>query len=132
MKENFLVTGGSGYVGKLLIHKLINDARVDNIVVIDRDDLKADLKNSPKVYFIHKNLVDDWQDEVKSIEEKNNFKITKVIHLAWHIRTIYGNKKLQNHWNIGGSQKVFDWVKKQSEHFFSCSLFYSSQLWCTT
>ncbi len=96
-KENFLVTGGSGYVGKLLVSKLISDERVGNIIVIDKEDLKADLKSNPKVFFIHKNLVENWEDEVKTIEEKNNFKISKVVHLAWQIRTMYGKKKIQNH-----------------------------------
>ena len=44
MKENFLVTGGSGYVGKLLLEKLIGDIRAEKIIVIDRDDLREDLK----------------------------------------------------------------------------------------
>lgn len=114
MKENFLITGGSGYVGKILISKLIADERVGNIIVIDKDDLKEDLKNNSKVFFVQKNLVEDWESDIKIIEEKNNFKITKVVHLAWQIRTMYGKQKLQNHWNIYGSQKVFDWVKNNS------------------
>lgn len=110
-KENFLITGGSGYVGKILVSKLISDERVGKIVVVDKDHLKEDLKNNDKVFFIHKNLVDDWEKELGEIESKNNFQITKVVHLAWQIRTMFGKQKLQNHWNIDGSQKVFDWVR---------------------
>jgi nucleoside-diphosphate-sugar epimerase len=107
MKENFLVTGGSGYVGKLLLEKLLLDSRVENIIVVDKDDLRKDLKDNPKIIFIHKNLVNDWEKDVV-------VPVTKVVHLAWQIRTMYGQEKLQNSWNIDGTQKVFDFVKKSS------------------
>lgn len=119
MKENFLITGGSGYVGKLLLEKLISDDKVGTIIVIDRDELRNDFKENYKIFFIHKNLANEsketWEKEVEEIENKNNFKITKVVHLAWQIRTIYGKKKLQNHWNIDGSQSVFEYVKKSED-----------------
>lgn len=118
-KEIFLVTGGSGYVGKLLLSKLISDDRVGKIIVIDKEDMVENLKNNSKIFFIQKNLANDfgsnWEKDVAEIENKNNFKITKVVHLAWQIRTMYGQEKLQNHWNIDGSQKVFEFVKNNSK-----------------
>jgi nucleoside-diphosphate-sugar epimerase len=92
------------------LEKLIADNRVEKIIVIDKQDLRKDLKENSKVFFMHKNLVDDWEGEVKNIEEKNNFKVSRAVHLAWQIRTMYGKQKLQNHWNIDGSQKVFNFI----------------------
>jgi nucleoside-diphosphate-sugar epimerase len=111
MKENFLVTGGSGYVGKILLKSLLDDSRVDKVVVIDKDNLKEEFINNPKVFFIHRNLVEDWEKDLVELEDDKNFKISKVVHLAWQIRTMYGKKNLQNHWNIDGSQRVFEYVK---------------------
>lgn len=111
MQENFLVTGGSGYVGKLLLERLVIDIRVGKVIVIDKDVLRDDLLENKKIFFVHKNLTDKWEDEVAELERVNNFKVTKVVHLAWQIRTMYGRKKLQSHWNIDGSQRVFDYVK---------------------
>jgi nucleoside-diphosphate-sugar epimerase len=105
MKETYFVTGGAGYVGKLLLEKLISDENVEKVVVVDKDFLREDLKNNPKIIFIQKNLVDPWEEEVKK------YNPTKVVHLAWQIRTMYGKQKLQNHWNIDGTQKVFDFAK---------------------
>lgn len=112
MKENFLVTGGAGYVGKILVQKLIDNPNVDKIIVIDKSDLDVNLVNNSKVYFIHKNLIDNWEEDVWKLEIENGFKVTKVVHLAWQIRTMYGKRNLQNKWNIFGSQKVFEFVKK--------------------
>lgn len=106
MKKNFFVTGGSGYVGKLLLEKLVERVDVEKIIVLDKDMLADYLKNNPKIIFIHKNLVEDWEVEVAS------FNPTVCVHLAWQIRTMYGKQKLQNHWNIDGSQKVFEFIKK--------------------
>lgn len=105
MKEVFFVTGGAGYVGNLLIQKLIENIGVEKIVVLDKDPLREDLRTNMKVVFIQKNLVENWEEIV------SNFNPTKVVHLAWQIRTMYGKEKLQNHWNIDGTQKVFDFVK---------------------
>ncbi len=107
----FLVTGGSGYVGQLLLERLMADGRAQKIIVIDKDDLSESLKTSNKIIFINKNLIDGWEQEIVDLEKKNNFKITDVVHLAWQIRTMYGKQKLQNLWNIFGAQKVFEYVR---------------------
>ena len=91
-REVFLVTGGSGYVGKILLEKLILDSRVEKIILIDKDDLRKDLKENKKIIFIHKNLADnslyDWESEVKKIEVREKILVTKVVHLAWQIRRL--------------------------------------------
>jgi nucleoside-diphosphate-sugar epimerase len=101
-----VVAVGAGYVGKILINKLLKEANTEKIFVIDKDYLNF---GNPKIVFIHKNLVDNWEED---IEVQNN---TQVIHLAWQIRTMYGRSKLQWHWNIDGSKKVFEFVRRHSD-----------------
>lgn len=106
MNKTYFVTGCSGYVGKILVSKLLEDQTVEKIVCSDKTDLSNEYKSNSKIVFIHKNLVDEWESEVEK------YKPQVVVHLAWQIRTMYNNEKLQGHWNIGGSQKVFDFVKR--------------------
>jgi nucleoside-diphosphate-sugar epimerase len=105
MSNIYFVTGGSGYVGKVLLKKVLEENLADKVIVLDKDELREDFKNNTKVVFIKKNLVENWEEEVAK------FAPTHVVHLAWQIRTMYGKKKLQNHWNIDGSERVFNFVK---------------------
>ena len=40
----------------------------------------------------------------------NNIKIDVVVHCAWQIRRIYGQKNLSYDWNLKGSENVFNFV----------------------
>lgn len=116
MKKNILLTGASGYVGAMLADQLLRDKNVEYIIAIDKekpDELLSEVieKNPGKIFFIQENLGNkSWIKEVDSIQEKNNFKINSVIHTAWQIREMYGNKEKQWKWNIDGSNNVFDYV----------------------
>ena len=110
MRETILITGGAGYIGKVLLEKLIADESVEKIICIDKDILEKSLVENSKVIFIHKNLIEDWESEIKSLAGDLN--ITKVVHLAWQTREIYGNKSLQHIWNIEASKKLFQYFFK--------------------
>ena len=108
MKHTILITGGSGYVGSILVDQFFVRDDVEKIIVLDKDKLPEFLEiSSSKLVFIKQNMIcDDWQKEI----EKYNPDI--VIHTAWQIRTLYRREKKQWEWNVLGSDKVFDFVFK--------------------
>ncbi len=107
-KHTLFITGGSGYVGYMLVDVFARRDDVEKIITIDKEEESELLKkhpNSDKIIFLKTNIVnDDWQSKVKEL------KPDIVIHTAWQIREIYGDRKLSWMWNIDGSNKIFDFV----------------------
>jgi nucleoside-diphosphate-sugar epimerase len=101
-----LITGGSGYIGGILVDVFISRPDVEKVLVVDKDPLPESLKShihKDKIEFFQGNLADDrWQ------EPAGNFLPDIVIHTAWQIRTMYGKLETQHDWNVGGSDDVFD------------------------
>lgn len=99
------ITGSSGYVGEMLIERLIGREDVEEIIGLDVTDTKDELKQNKKYTFILGNMADaTWQDAVA----KHNPDV--VIHTAWWIRDWYFNRKEHYRWNVVGSERVFDFV----------------------
>lgn len=101
-----LITGGAGYVGAMLADQFLRRSDVDLIILIDKESYPDLLKNHPnesKILYIQKNLTNQgWVELVKEKEPD------VIIHTAWQIREMYGQKDLQWQWNVEGSDKVFD------------------------
>lgn len=107
MNHKLLITGGLGYIGTLLVEACVLDERVSEILVIDKDSAsqRAHAVINPKVKYIHANLSDStWQSQAQ------NFSPDIIIHTAWQIRELYGKQKIQERWNIDGSDNVFDFA----------------------
>lgn len=105
-KNKLFITGGAGYVGQMLVEQLSKREDVEKIITLDKE-VKPEIYNtwekSEKVEYIQANTNDDtW---LKRLEE---FQPNIVIHTAWQIREIYGNRPLSYDWNIHGSNKIFD------------------------
>jgi nucleoside-diphosphate-sugar epimerase len=105
-KIKILITGGSGYVGTMLAEQFAGREDVLEILCIDKEPEPELLIDKSNVRFIQKNLADEWESEV------SGFNPDVVIHTAWQIREMYGEKDKQWEWNIKGSDKVFDYVFK--------------------
>jgi nucleoside-diphosphate-sugar epimerase len=103
---NILITGAAGYIGMMLIDRLAQFDSVDSICAIDIKAQPAQFGNCAKLHWVRADIAgDEW---VSQVDGKN---IDVVIHCAYQIRELYGGKKKQQeHWNIQGARKVFEFA----------------------
>lgn len=103
--KTVFITGGGGYVGKLLVSVLTKKDWVEHLVVIDKQpqpDFFSDIADN--VTYLQKNTLDDWQSHVAE------FAPEVVIHAAWEIREPYFDKSKYQKENIAGTRKVFNFA----------------------
>lgn len=103
------ITGGAGYVGAMLADQFSKRPDVEKMLLIDKQDMPELLKNNPdalaKVEWITANISDDgWQEKARA------FAPDVVIHTAWQIREMFGEKETQWKWNVKGSEMIFDFA----------------------
>jgi nucleoside-diphosphate-sugar epimerase len=110
--HKIFITGGAGYVGQMLVEQFAKRPDVSAIITLDKEpkpEFYNTFSNKGKVEYLQANTNDDiWQGRVK------DFSPDIVIHTAWQIREIYGNRPLSWAWNIDGSNKIFDFVFNNS------------------
>ena len=105
--KKILITGSSGYVGAMLVDQFCDREDVEMVLGIDRENKPTIIENKNKFKFIKTDLSDDeWQKEAE------DFKPDVVIHTAWQIREMYGQKEKQWKINVGAADKVFDFAFK--------------------
>jgi len=99
------ITGGAGYVGTMLAEQWSSRADVEKVICLDKEPLPDLLKANPKIVWIDGNTSDGtWQERVRREEP------SVVVHTAWQIREMYGQKAKQWLWNVTGSRAVFDFA----------------------
>ncbi|MFA9198372.1 MAG: NAD-dependent epimerase/dehydratase family protein, partial [Aquirufa sp.] len=102
IKHTVFVTGAAGYVGTMLVRRFAAREDVERVIGLDKEAMPELLKDEPKLVYLEMNLADEgWEEKVAS------YAPDVVIHTAWQIREIYGNRPLSWLWNIEGSTRVF-------------------------
>ncbi len=102
MKHTVLVTGAAGYVGSMLVRRFAAREDVECVIGLDKEPVPDLIKDEAKLVYLETNTADEgWEEKVASHAP------TVVVHTAWQIREIYGNRPLSWKWNIDGSDRVF-------------------------
>lgn len=104
--HKIFITGGSGYVGAMLVEQFSAREDVEAVFAIDKEPASELYAGNRKVTFIQTNTADteNWLAAAKS------FAPDIVVHTAWQIREMYGQKATQWRWNVDGSDAVFDFA----------------------
>lgn len=103
MAHTVFITGAAGYVGQMLVEQFARRDDVERIIGLDKEPMPEALSGMEKLVYVCANTADDsWQMEVES------YNPDIVIHTAWHIRELYGDRATTWLWNIDGSENVFD------------------------
>jgi len=99
------ITGGAGYVGAMLAEQFSKRPDVKEIICLDKEEEPEIFLTNPKITYITANTSDGtWQEKARA---KNP---DIVVHTAWQIREMYGDKEKQWKWNVDGSQAIFDFA----------------------
>lgn len=107
-KRVILITGAAGYAGAMLVTKFAAREDVEKIIGLDKEPLPEMLSGISKfVYIEHATAAPEWEQPAAV------YRPDTVIHAAWQIREMYGKQKMQWHWNVEGSDRVFDFAFRQ-------------------
>ena len=104
--KKILVTGGCGYVGSVLVHKLLK--KNAHVVVYDTQWFGNYLKKNNKLEFI--------RDDIRNIDKYNLAKFDKIVHLA-NIANDPGvelNPSLSWEVNVLASHQIMDKINNSS------------------
>jgi nucleoside-diphosphate-sugar epimerase len=103
------ITGAAGYVGTMLVKKFAAREDVEQVIGLDKEPIPEFILDTNKFTYLQLNTADEWEKMVAM------YAPNIVIHTAWHIRELYGDRKTTWKWNIEGSDKVFEYALSHKE-----------------
>ena len=108
-KHTILITGAAGYIGTMLVRRFAARPDVEHVVGIDKEPCPELLRSLKNYTHLTTNTADDWEGKVRAHHPDI------VVHSAWQIRELYGAQDMEWEWNVGGSDKVFDYAFSSPE-----------------
>jgi len=107
--KTILITGAAGYIGGMLAEQFSHAPDLERVIAIDKNPMPEILRGNKKIMWITEELSEGvWRDKVRI------FKPETVIHCAWQIKEVYGQKDLQKKLNIEASRRVFEFVFREA------------------
>lgn len=100
-KKVILITGAAGYVGAMLAKRFMERDDVSRVIGLDKEPVPEMLEREEKLSYIQMNTAENWEAVVDALAPNI------IIHGAWQIRELYGDRETEWQWNIEGSEKVF-------------------------
>ena len=108
MAHTVFITGAAGYVGGMLVEQFSARPDVVRIIGLDKESMPEDLCGNEKLIYLEYNTADEgWEEIVQKYQPDI------VIHTAWQIRELYGDREREWKWNVDGSDRVFDFAFEQ-------------------
>ncbi|MFZ2167297.1 MAG: NAD-dependent epimerase/dehydratase family protein [Minisyncoccia bacterium] len=104
MKHTVLITGAAGYIGAMLVEKFAARLDVERVIGIDKEPIPEQFNDEKNLVYLQLNTADDWEERARAYHPDI------IIHTAWQIREMYGDQATEWKWNIGGSDKVFEFA----------------------
>jgi len=102
MQHTVFITGAAGYVGTMLVRRFAAREDVARVIGLDKEPVPDLIKDEPKLVYLETNTADEgWEEKVRA------YAPDIVIHTAWQIREVYGDRPLTWKWNVEGSERVF-------------------------
>ncbi len=100
-----MVTGGAGYIGKILVDDLCKRSDVEKVIVIDRKE-KPDFFEDEKICYYSLDLAQNlWEEFVREIPDF-------IVHCAFDIRSPYQKIKQQEFINLEACKRIFEYCFK--------------------
>lgn len=105
-QHTLFITGAAGYIGAMLCEQFAKRGDVARIVALDKEECPKELVGNHKIVWItaKTNDVAAWTEAVTGAMPDI------VIHTAWQIREMYGQKRAQWALNVDGSDAIFDFA----------------------
>ncbi len=102
-ETTIVITGSSGYIGSLLVAKYLNKPADIHVIGVDKEPPLDFLEERPNYTHYEANTASmDWG----RLSQKHD--ISSVVHAAWQIRELYGQRDTMREWNMRGTQRVIN------------------------
>jgi len=101
-----LITGAAGYIGSMLVNKILKEEKDSFIIGIDLLSKKREWENERNLFWIKGDLaLNNWQEEVLKLGVPDI-----IVHSAFRIRNPFLRVKAYERNNLAASKNVFEFA----------------------
>jgi nucleoside-diphosphate-sugar epimerase len=86
----------------MLVRRFAAREDVERVIGLDKEPIPDMIKDEPKLVYLETNTSDEgWEEKAAA------YAPDIIVHTAWQIRELYGDRPLTWKWNVDGSERVF-------------------------